>query len=348
MGEANTLLGQQDTPFKIIRKPPHKILALRRIVYDNDHPAKDLMDRYPPRWAGEDGLYWVPDDDHGFKPSGRPGEHVEWLRYRHILREGPEPELITDIMGYNSKSPEGIHPVLPRNWVGDLILECEVAVDQPEGQLVLELSKGVDRFQARWDLASGQCSLVRLTDGKETALESKPTALKKKGTYKLRFANVDERLTVWVDGSLPFGDGVIYPPPSRRGPFRNDLEPASIGAKGSPLSVRHLKLWRDTYYTVSVNPPADARPVQDILASGGSDAEKERKSHQLFSSPEQWDELRNLPSTTMYVQPDHYLCLGDNSPESSDGRSWGMVPNRLLLGRALLVYWPIGRVGAIR
>jgi len=51
---------------------------------------------------------------------------------------------------------------------------------------------------------------------------------------------------------------------------------------------------------------------------------------------------------TLYVQPNHYLCLGDNSPESSDSRVWGLVPNRLLLGRALLVYYPFGRAGRIR
>ena len=51
------------------------------------------------------------------------------------------------------------------------------------------------------------------------------------------------------------------------------------------------------------------------------------------------------------VQPGHYLCMGDNSPESSDGRTWGLVPERLLLGRALLVYWPAwptNRMGRIR
>ena len=34
--------------------------------------------------------------------------------------------------------------------------------------------------------------------------------------------------------------------------------------------------------------------------------------------------------------------------KSSDGRSWGLVPERLLLGRALLVYWPVNRAGRIR
>jgi signal peptidase I len=51
---------------------------------------------------------------------------------------------------------------------------------------------------------------------------------------------------------------------------------------------------------------------------------------------------------TWYVQPDHFLCMGDNSPESSDGRSWGLVPKRLLLGRAMMVYYPFARAGRIR
>jgi signal peptidase I len=58
-----------------------------------------------------------------------------------------------------------------------------------------------------------------------------------------------------------------------------------------------------------------------------------------------WDQA--LPST-YHVQPNHFLCLGDNSPESSDGRSWGLVPRRLLLGKALLVYYPFHRAGRIR
>jgi signal peptidase I len=72
-----------------------------------------------------------------------------------------------------------------------------------------------------------------------------------------------------------------------------------------------------------------------------------------------WQALNKLPARTLYVQPKHYLCLGDNSPHSSDGRSWGLVPERLLLGRALLVYYPfwapfwpfdapVNRVGPIR
>src|SRR5206468_5243418 len=129
------------------------------------------------------------------------------------------------------------------NWVGDLILECDVTIHQPQGELVLDLAKGVDRFQAKWDLATGNCSLVRHHRGRDEVLSTKPTELRKKGTYRLRFANVDERLAVWVDNDLPFGDGVTYRPARERGPTENDLLPAGIGARGGVV-VEHLKLWR--------------------------------------------------------------------------------------------------------
>ena len=40
------------------------------------------------------------------------------------------------------------------------------------------------------------------------------------------------------------------------------------------------------------------------------------------------------------VPLNHYFVMGDNSPNSSDGRYWGPVPHPKFIGRALLVYWP--------
>jgi signal peptidase I len=336
--------------FEILQKSADKILALKRLVYDNDHPAVDLAEL--PRWLAESGA-WAADKDNGFHAEAR-GQAVGWLHYRHLLRgAGDKPQLITDFMGYNafdSMEPTGGgHRAPPQNWVGDLILECEVTVEKPAGEVVLELSKGPDRFRARWDVAAGKCTLLRVTDGKETPLgESRPSALRPGVAHRLRFANVDDRLTVWVDGSLPFreglNDGVNYTPAAQHGPTReNDLQPASIGTSGVGISVRHLKLGRDTYYT---------------LSPGGNSSDS-GLSGDDWSDPTRWEALRHLPARTLFVQPGHYLCLGDNSPESSDGRSWGTVPERLLLGRALLVYYPfkcpipplsspVNRVGPIR
>ena len=208
---------------------------------------------------------------------------------------------------------------------------------QSRGELTLELSKGVDRFQARFHLADGDCKLVRIhLDGTEEELEHKPTALKA-GTHSVRFADVDQRLTVWVDDALPFGDGVAYAPPADEGPRKeNDLDrPAGIGVQGTAATVRGVKLWRDSYHTTQ-------HSGQPGAPDGGFGVN--------YADPNTWDPLSHLPVTTMYVQPQpkHYLCLGDNSPESSDGRSWGLVPERLLLGKAVAVYYPFNRFGRIR
>src|SRR5262249_24208576 len=108
--------------------------------------------------------------------------------------------------------------------------------------------------------------------------------------------------------------------------------PVSVGAQGGKFTVRHLKVYRDTYYTTgSRNNPGAA----DVPEFGPCD-------------PATWKHIADTPLATYYTQPGHYLCLGDNSPESADSRSWGLVPARLMLGRAVLVYFPFTRVGRIR
>jgi len=47
--------------FEILRKSPELILAMRRLVYDNDHQPADLVGKVKPRWQGQDG--WAAPDD---------------------------------------------------------------------------------------------------------------------------------------------------------------------------------------------------------------------------------------------------------------------------------------------
>jgi signal peptidase I len=320
--------------FNIIRKTPDVLTAVMRIVYDNDLPAKDLEGPNFRRWVPTRNAEWSEDEkDRSFVCSG--GPDVTWLRYQHILRDEPgKPQLITDFMGYNTDRP-GRGGRTGVNWASDLIVECQVKAEKAEGKFVVEVSRGPDRFQAEFNAADGTCTLYRLTDGeKSKVLGTAATKFKGAGTYDLRFANVDDRLTVWVNEGLPFGHGVAYDPPkafSFAPTAHNDLDrPAGLGASGGRFTVRHLKLHRDTYYTAG----------RDVGSPDVPDLEPK--------DPTTWNKVEQTPYTTYYVQPGHYLCMGDNSPKSADSRSWGLVPARLMLGRAVLVYFPFTRVGRIR
>jgi signal peptidase I len=369
--EASRAIGFAGGPgrFELIRKSDDLAMSMRRIVYDNDHQSATLAKNgVPPRWTA-DGNGWTKDNAAMPKVFTHSGDGTGWVRYRHRVpgpdteqpapnagdltngipkppiqtdwvkladgyKEGMfEPAKITNFLGYNS----GFSPYYgaarlsgDEYWVGDLMVECEAKVSGPADEVVLELSKGVDRFQARF--ANGSVTLVRLGPG-GGELAARPSPITGGGKYKLRFANFDCRLRVWVNGkAIDFGTAADYSPSDAAGyeaavgalasgifaprsdghTLQNDvLAPAGIGARGA-VEVSHVTLWMDTFFT-----PGDGGPADDKV-------------------------------DTYYVQPGHYLCLGDNSGQSSDSRRWGLVPERLMLGRAVFVFFPLDRIGFIR
>jgi len=42
-----------------------------------------------------------------------------------------------------------------------------------------------------------------------------------------------------------------------------------------------------------------------------------------------------------------YLCLGDNRTNSRDGREFGTIERKLIVGKAFFKYWPIGSIGLV-
>ncbi|MCX5669119.1 MAG: signal peptidase I [Candidatus Omnitrophica bacterium] len=55
-----------------------------------------------------------------------------------------------------------------------------------------------------------------------------------------------------------------------------------------------------------------------------------------------------LPGQMMVVPADSYFVLGDNSATSKDSRYWGFVPKNNLLGKAIIIYWPLQRIKLIK
>jgi signal peptidase I len=302
----------QSGGFQPVRKTPEQILVVRRLVFDLDRQPKGLTGVAKTRWHAvpDDGAGWTMDEK-GFKHSG---VQMGWMRYHHVEpgwetgAAARQPALIMDHLGYNYRTSS------PPQWVPDLIVDCTAEFGTATDTVVLELTKAGDKFRAVFD--NGVCRLIHIpavTADKLIVLAEKPTPITSAGRYDLRLANVDSRLTVWVNGKvLDFGSAAEYASPDRDN-FRDtttDLhEPARIGATGN-VSISKVQLWRDVYYTCN--------------------------------------EAGECQVQTYYIQPGHYFCLGDNSASSADGRSWGLVPERLMLGRAVVVYWPPSRIGVIK
>src|SRR5262249_41743745 len=168
---------------------------------------------------------------------------------------------------------------------------------------------------------------------------------------------IDDRLTLRVDGRLPFGEGVSFDPGEAVAPTAADLDPVGIGSQGAWLVVRDLRLTRDIYYTLQ-----PGRSDYDSL-----DLERPLPVHrdEIFdwlADPKAFAAFGKLGPREYPIAEGRYMMLGDNSPWSRDGRDWRRidqvdpehpgqgwdasgresweVPGALVVGKAVCVYWP--------
>ena len=50
----------------------------------------------------------------------------------------------------------------------------------------------------------------------------------------------------------------------------------------------------------------------------------------------------------IHVPEEGFYVLGDNSASSHDSRFWGFVPKRLVIGKAMCIFWPLTRWRVLR
>lgn len=55
-----------------------------------------------------------------------------------------------------------------------------------------------------------------------------------------------------------------------------------------------------------------------------------------------------MESQSIKVPEDSYFVLGDNSGSSRDSRYWGFVPKKNLIGKVILIYWPLHRMRIVQ
>jgi signal peptidase I len=315
-----------------------------------------------------------------------------WIRYRHFIPtdadwraqeqnqplERPRPQLIDDFCGYNATGGGN-----PENdiyyWVGDLTLNCQVDIEKvrSDAALLFELNEGFRKYRCRIDPNSGEATLFypdphdsdEQGEQLEVVLAKAITNIQGPGSYSITFANVDDRLCLWVNGTLtPFGTSADYQPfgaglfPIQQ-PTQADLIPVGVAAKNLSIRVSHLMIQRDIYYRGDYLHPEDHyRAIPSMPSSKEYSGGNKSDMRSLLSDPRAWweefqshllsnDEEIDPSMLEFPLGPDEYFVLGDNSPRSRDSRLWPnqrhaihryAVPREALVGKAFFIYWPHG------
>ncbi len=330
-------------PARIARKPPAKMLAMLECVHDSRFVSPELRKAgWPLSWSdwskpdqAAESAWKTDDDGRSFAVACDGPEASATLRYRHFLptaeewaalKEGESlagkarPRLIDDFQPYNAIATRP-------HWVGDLAVEFDLESQGAAGTLALDLVEAGKAQRCTFDLADGNVKLsIAGADSPETPRAR--TRVRGAGRWRILFANVDDELSLFIDGrkvefdrptiwtrsiddadtSLPY-DGEIDPGMNQSG----DLAPVGMKATGARVRVGGLRVLRDVYYIGAL----------DVGARPGELIERDRLEFPLEGG--------------------QFFVLGDNSAASKDSRMWitgHHVDRELLIGRALAIFWP--------
>ncbi|MCA8993377.1 MAG: signal peptidase I [Planctomycetaceae bacterium] len=293
-----------------------------------------------------------------------------WVRYRHYApgvqdwrdveedrKSIPQPRLVGDFCSYNAFDVGPLDGKRSRSlqidegpfWVPDLTVSCQLKIESvsQNPEVMLELTEGVLRYRCRIDVSTGSAILeevnVQMSEQDVRQLVTVETSLRGPGTYDLEFANVDDRLCLWINGRLvEFGESAnLTVPGATSNPFPTDgdLTPVGVAAHGVQATLSELRISRDIYYR-GVDAEDSAFLVEDFVGDLSL----------CLSEPSAWsdtymEKAAQYDYTEIVIPEDRFLALGDNSPASYDGRLWTgteTVPREFLVGKAFCVYWPHG------
>lgn len=331
-----------------------------------------------------------------------PAGETRWLRYRHTppnenvwrrvlddkeqVAGKPKAQLVTDFTPYNTRlnldqaTQLGQLSLRPRprrpedlgrlgvHWVGDLLLEADLQIDSPQGEVSLDLVEAGVHYGVTFDVATGEAALWRrpFESTQREDLASLSTSVRGAGKHAVRLANFDNQLLLWVDGAL-VGDATPYEDdasdaaggaevPRTSDDDEGDLAPAGVAVSGGKLTARRLRLWRDGYYIAMSYEDPNYGLTTDLTPpdfEGFAEGDWMQAILDLPENPGLWPVFERRRHRDFDVKDGQLFVMGDNSGWSLDARLWAggngrdigvpggpYLERKQLVGKAVCVYWP--------
>lgn len=162
------------------------------------------------------------------------------------------------------------------------------------------------------------------------------------------FSHVDQQLILEVDGRevLTFGYEISAP-------LRDAVNGIEITARGGKVELEGIEVRRDIHYTTNgsrrlvFDVPADSLFVMGDNTQNSSDGRVWSAQELRFPNGDTIiTEYRQAPSNNSYTDifGERYPSSPRNPPrigQVADASRFSFVPRRLLLGKAIAVFWPI-------
>jgi signal peptidase I len=94
----------------------------------------------------------------------------------------------------------------------------------------------------------------------------------------------------------------------------------------------------------------DKRFIKRVIGLPGDEIVFNESTVFINGVPLEEPYIKELPSyanSQWNVGPGEVFVLGDNRDDSRDSRSWGNLRQEEIIGKAILVYWPLSEIGKI-
>lgn len=356
--QRHTGIDAPPTPWLIARKSdrPRVQQAVWQPVYHTPYVPLDGGGDAPERiehpwsqpWVADRQAAWTIQPHGGFTFTGSAGGGT--LRFDFARHAEGGPGMYT----YNHL--KGVAAVVQDEPIEDIRLATFVQASAKGAAVSLSTTARLDAthgpvpLRARLDEHGASLLTLDPRTGEDRILASASLdaiggGLLPNRTRRIELWYVDQQASLWLDGDrvlswqydLPNSESLMNSPIiTRPGPA---IRPSvAIDVMGPTTTIHRIELDRDLFYG-STEPDGVTPGHAGIIKLGW-------QGHAVDGQP-------------MNLAADDFFVLGDNSPQSSDGRFWkavdpwitrrmfpdhakpqGIVPRKLLIGRAFFVYFP--------